>query len=200
MDDQLTNTGPSTGGGAGKKVLWVILVLILIGGAGYGTYYWQQQQITKLNNQITALNSQVTSLNTQVTSLNAQLKKATANQNVVKITTLGIELTVPDSIKDLTYSPTTGTTTANLSTASLTKADSACSATSASPLGIFTKVSGQFPTTGTPPGKLVKQFTSYYISWTSPQATCSTNTTTQALATAQLQVIQTTFGTVTAIN
>jgi len=186
-----------------KKVLLVLLVLVLIGGTGYGVYYWQQQQVKTLNAQVTTLTVQAAGLNRQITVLNAQVKAAkTTNQNVIKFTNLGFQITVPDSIKDLTFT-TASKTTSTLSTASLAAKASTCSAT-AGPLGAFSKVTGTYTpkadgtTTGN--GAFVKQFTGYYIVWLTPQTTCSTDPAIQALTNAQIQALQTTFSTATAIT
>ena len=179
-----------------KKVLLVILVLLLIGGAGYGAYYYQQQQINNLNGQISTLNSQATNLNKQISTLQSQLKAArttvTTNQNVVKITNLGFQLTVPDSIKDLTFT-TTSTTNSSLSTTSLTTADPACADSAAtSGLGLFTKGTGVYNAKAivASPPTLVKQFNGFYITYSSPQAACSTKAAAQTLQTAQMQALR----------
>ena len=130
------------------------------------------------------------------------------NQNVVKIPELSIEITVPDSIKDLVYVAKTvqgdsfpSGPGADFSTATLTSKDQECSDTgSAPPLGGLTKTAGQYPTDPTidnASGSLVKQFSGFYISYSSPQAICSENSATEALATQQKSAFTTALKTVT---
>jgi len=114
----------------------------------------------------------------------------TTNKNIVKIPELGIQLTVPDDIKDLTYK--IGKTTlrngnpatyAMFSTASLTAAEPSCG-TSFGPFGSLERANGQYPSfTGSNPtpgapidyGVLEAQFPMFYISAGFPQAACATN-------------------------
>jgi outer membrane murein-binding lipoprotein Lpp len=189
-----------------KKALIFVLVLVLIGGVGYGVYYWQQQQVKTLNTEVNTLTVQAAGLNKQITTLNAQVKAdtktaAVANQNVIKITNLGIQITVPDSIKDLTFT-TSSTTESGLSTASLTSKNATCSATDM-PLGNLNKATGTYPanpTINNAPGALVKQFNGFYIAYSSPQAACSNDTLTNGYQTTQLDVLRAALPTVTQIT
>ncbi len=110
----------------------------------------------------------------------------------VKIPELGIQITVPDDIKDLRYRVITVTlsngkqaTIAYFSTASLTALDPGCG-TNFGPLGTLERVNGQLPSDyQTHPltyGQLVKQFPTFFISAGWPQAGCSTNSTAQGFA------------------
>ncbi len=105
----------------------------------------------------------------------------------VNISELGIQITVPDDIKDLRFKVSTVTlsngkqaTLALFSTASLIALDSGCG-TSFGPLGSLEKVNGQFPSDYQAHplayGQLVKQFPTFYISAGFPNAACSTSAT-----------------------
>jgi hypothetical protein len=111
------------------------------------------------------------------------------NQSIEKIPEISSQLTVPASIKDLTYQTSTVTlkdgkvaTLTTFSTSSLTQLDANCSA-SAGPLGSIEKVDGQYPSddpyAALDYGNLLKQFPTFYLATGSPQASCSTNTSTQ---------------------
>jgi hypothetical protein len=120
------------------------------------------------------------------------LAQEVPGQNIEEVPELGVTITVPDSVKDLTYKTSTVTlkdgqpaTLTLFSTSSLTQLDSNCSA-SAGPLGSFEKVSGQYPSNDPYAalnyGRLVKQYPTFYIAAGSPQAACSSKSTAQAAA------------------
>jgi len=95
--------------------------------------------------------------------------------NMFVVKELGIQFTVSNDIKDLTYRIRTGADgrkIADFSTASLAAADNNCGADgSAPPLGVVTLE----PDPNYPGGK-VKQLGSQYLFWTHSQAPCSQNT------------------------
>lgn len=116
----------------------------------------------------------------------------TISQSVEKVPEISSQLTVPNSIKDLTYQTSTVTlkngkvaTLTTFSTSSLTQLDSNCSA-SVGPLGSIEKVDGQYPTSdpyaALDYGNLLKQFSTYYLAGGKPQASCTANTSAQAAA------------------
>lgn len=104
---------------------------------------------------------------------------------VVTIKELGITLTGPETLADLTYSYKATTTEdgkqelqAYLSSKSLTAFDAGCAADGAAPpLGSIAKVTGQYPTNptaGNSVSPLVKQFPTYYIGGpVNAQAACA---------------------------
>jgi len=122
----------------------------------------------------------------------------TQSTSLFKIPQLGIEFTVPSSLKDIVYvvNPSRTLSTGQkvqsvtLSTESITKLNVSCSDTGNSPpLGTVSKTTGRYPTNpdatlNNASGGLVKQFPSYYIAWNSPQAACSSimSVNTKALA------------------
>lgn len=164
-------------------VLVIVLTLAVIGVVGY--------VVTKQADKKTA--PPVT------TSTTTKAPAATATTSVVTIAPLGIELTVPNSLNDLTYAvtpPELGggqTTTVGISTASLLAADSSpsslCSA-SQGPLGWLSKTAGTYPSNvalddtaaiSDAGGGLVKQYPSYYISYIHAQDACSPKSSAVAM-------------------
>ncbi len=100
MDDELENQAaaqsagvtpitpvPQKSGGKGKGVLKVLLVLVLIAGAAYGVYYWQNQKVKSANAQVQQLNSQVSDLNKQVADAKAAASKSSSSSSSTKTTT-----------------------------------------------------------------------------------------------------------------
>ena len=181
----LDRKSKQTGFGAVLGLLLVVVVCAVV-GAGWLTYshYHKLNQVKQTTNAATTPSSTPSTTKTPVT-----VKQSTtvANQNVVKIPELGIQITVPDSIKDLTYQVHTGTlqngnqaTFAFFSTAALTAADAYCGP-GAAPLGSLEEASGQYPSSDPLAvgkyGQLVKQFPTFYISHGVPQGACSTNST-----------------------
>jgi len=139
-----------------------------------------------------ALTSITTGAQTSETPI---LVSSTSNQNVEEIPELGIQITVPDSTKDLSYQVSTVTlkngqsaTLAMFSTASLTNASASCAA-NVGPLGSLEKVAGQYPSSdqyaSLDYGQLVKQFSTFYIASGSPQTACSTSTSVQTTSNSQ---------------
>jgi len=104
-----------------------------------------------------------------------------STQNQVVIPELGITLTVPNAIKDLQYTAVAKVSAQNVSsvdltTKSLVTAEPACDTTGASPsaFGRLSKTNGQYPSDPSlASGRLVKQFSSFYISYVAPQASCA---------------------------
>ncbi len=166
-----------------KETLFVVVAVGVIGMVGWFVY---QHNRVKLTN--AAPNSNVAS-NQQITTPQPTLTTPAMNQNVVKIPELGIQITVPDSIKDLKYKTVTVTlrnknqaTIAYFSTTALAAADANCG-TNFGPLGTLEKANGQYPTQSEDEtnvldyGQLVKQFPTFYITVGYSQAACSTAAT-----------------------
>ena len=166
-------------GFGGLAILLVILALVATVGAGY--YVWQNQnKKDKTAAQSTAQTDQSTP-----TPPTAQ---TVADKNVIEIKELGIKITVPDSIKDLTYTYKTSKAAddremlvAYFSTQKLTNLDDKCSSSVNAPLGAIGKVNGVYIAVGAY-DDLVKQYPSYYLDYGRPQSQCSDNDTTQQLA------------------
>lgn len=125
-------------------------------------------------------------------------KTSATSMSVFKIPQLGVEFTVPSTIKDAVYTVDPSRTlstgqkvqSVTLSTETLTRLDADCSDTgSAPPLGTISKTTGKYASDSdialnNVSGALIKQYPTYYISYNSPQATCSSNMSigTKALA------------------
>jgi uncharacterized protein HemX len=115
MNDQPTSIGgPVPQQKSNRHIIWILLALILIVGAGCGAYYYQQLRIDNLYTQDAMLAKQIVSLEAQIKTVSQPAQ----NQNVIKITNLGFQIVVPDSIKDLTFT-VTSKTNSYLSTAKL---------------------------------------------------------------------------------
>lgn len=122
------------------------------------------------------------------------LTVAKGGSSTIRIPELGIQMTVPDSIKDLKYQTFTIPlkdgrleTIAGFSTATLIARDRGCSLDDM-PVGSLGKVLGQYPTddltADSDYGVLVKQFPTFFIVAGRPQGACSSNADTQGLASA----------------
>ncbi len=146
---------------------------------------------------------------TNTTSV-SQSQTTDNNKNIVKIPELGIQITVPDSIKDLVYAPHNVTlsggkpaTYAFFSTKTLTSEASGCSVNSG-PLGSLERAGGQYPTNDptafTELGALVKQYPTFYISAGYPQAACSQNSAANKLAETQKGIFDSSFSTITQLT
>lgn len=189
MNEQITTSTSSHVGKLrnrdGLKIFVVILLfLIAIAGVGYSVYFWQQNK--NLQTDVNNKSTQIHDLNIEVNSLeSANAINVESNQNVIPIRELGISITVPDSISDLTYSysshitETSITKTVGFSTQAITDeyagTNVCASYDSAPPLGTFYKLNGTYPNDSTYSPVLVKQTASYYIAYQSPQADCAIN-------------------------
>lgn len=178
------------GFGAVLAVAILVVAGVIASGAWLAYSHYQKTHETKQ-----ATNAAVaTPANTSTVEAPVLVQQAAvvANQNVLKIPELGIQITVTDDIKDLKYQVHTGTlrngnqaTFAFFTTAALIGLDHGCSASSA-PLGSLEKANGQYPSSdqyaALDYGRLVKQFSTFYISAGFPQAACSTQASTNAAA------------------
>ena len=169
---------------SGFSIVEAVVVVAAIGIIGAAGWFVYQHNRVKGTGAASGTTQPATS---------TQPTQTTSAQNIVKIPELGIQITVPDSIKDLTYKASTVTlrngnqaTLAVFSTSSLTTADSSCG-TNFGPLGSLEKASGQYPSfSGSNPapgspidyGQLVKQFSTFYISSSFPNGGgCSSSKT-----------------------
>jgi hypothetical protein len=191
------------------RVLLIIFIVLLSGGIfgtlGYFEGIGQQVNSTpvvKNNTHSKHINISPDTKTTKITSgikQNKQINIPTpiviqaqvGTNGIIKIPELGIELAVPDSIKDIVYtidnsasgSLSTGqqVTTVILSTQSLSRLFPDCAVKGSAPaLGYLSRVSGQYPKNpdvdlGNVAGGLVKQYHTFYIGYNSPQAVCSYN-------------------------
>jgi hypothetical protein len=167
----------------------IIVVAVLIIGLIIGTGWFIMNKKDGMPKSATEISKGNTKL-----EANPELKQAQSmpsateiDKNLVKIPELGIQMTVPDSIKDLTYKAYTGgqvqgrpAAAARFSTAALTTLDAKCGPDEM-PLGSISTVQGQYPGDSNDInnidkyGKLFKQFPESYVIVGSPQAGCSVN-------------------------
>lgn len=118
------------------------------------------------------------------------------SQNALKIQELGIKVTYPKNMGNLTYAIRVGETVdgkqmliADLATKELEDVDQNCSAEWA-PLGWLTRIDGQYPEDANVEnsgGLLMKQFDTFHIDYAGPQATCTENSEVQELLSSVLQ-------------
>jgi len=177
------------GFGSAQGVAFLVVVGVIASAAWLAYGHYQKTHMAKQANN--AAVTTPTNTSTVESPVPVQQAAAATNQNVVKIPELGIQITVPDNIKDLTYQVHTGTvngkqaTFAFFSTAALAHLDAGCSP-SIAPLGSLERGDFQYPTNdpyAAPTyGVLVKQFPTFYISAGFPQAACSTHASANAAA------------------
>ena len=174
-----TNAKPALSATSNKKpaqnmtqiisiALSALIVIVLIGGI-YGVYGWQHGKVNSLNTQVTTLNSHIESLK------NAPTPTPAPPKDQIQITPLGIGITVPPDLLDLTYSTDSSNNTVNLSTTSLTELSSSCGANSqlGSALGDLSKVTNTYGSSTS--AILVKQFSDFYIAYTPAKTACSSD-------------------------
>jgi len=137
----------------------------------------------KAKNYKKASDAQIQQLQKQLEELKNSKSTSTTNNQAsgtfaVNIPEIGITLNVPDAIKDLEYGISTGyigknnikVTSALFSTSSLVKSEPNCKDS----LGSISKIESQYNSSNTYGyGPLIKQYPSYYLVFTGPQATCS---------------------------
>ena len=201
--------GTVSGGGGKSKLmpilLTILLVLIFVGGI-FGVYEWQHKKVTNQDAQITLLQNQINLLNNKVVteeksavSINTPASTSTTTSTtttVYKVPGLGVEFTVPYILSDLTSAVNSGNTVANLSTQTLTDLNSGCtaSATAGLALGNINKGNGKFAAaTGV---TLIKQYPTYYISYTAAPKPCSTITQVNSLTTTLTTALKSSFSTI----
>lgn len=181
---------PQRGFGAIEGFL-VVVVVGIIAGVAWLMYRHYQAAIQTRSTSTVARSALE---NSTTTKTRATAQQPTTNRNVVKIPELGIQMTVPSDIKDLTYQVRTVTlrdgkqaTLALFSTQSLTALDPNCD-TSAGPLGSLERVDGQYPDFSNGQydpldyGELVKQLPTFFISAGAPNAPCSASASVSGTA------------------
>lgn len=158
-------------------ILSVLLILVIL-IAVLGVYSWQHKQVANLRSQLASLNTQNASLSQQLATDKANAAKTSSQASVnstyaFKLSQLGIILTVPAVLADITYQVDSQGNSVNLSTQTLTSLDSGCAAspTGTKALGVLLKGSGTFKVSSGI--LLVKQFSNSYIAYTAPSASCS---------------------------
>jgi hypothetical protein len=126
-------------------------------------------------NEQTAKQTQQLKPNTIQLGTTPSTHQTTSTTTTLELTSLGVDITVLNSLSDLTYAaPSPVNNGYGISTKGLAATDQNCSAISSHPpLGYFFKGTGQFAATNGE--QLVRQFAGSYIAWSSPTVDCSTN-------------------------
>lgn len=167
-------------------ILVVILTVVIIGGVGY--YIANRKDSTK-----PAASSPTPTTQPQAPEVEPSPPTATSSTDIFKIKELGVQFAIPKSLADLTYHteqtklPKSQTgTVAYFSTKKLAQADPKCSDADGGVAAIM-KVAGQYPTDDEYAagnyGRLVKQFSSFYISYDKSSAACSNKPDVEQLRT-----------------
>jgi hypothetical protein len=198
-------------------ILLVVLIIILAAlGILFYKHVHKSANIVTSNVPTSVLNSSPTPAQTQTTppaTTTDQSTESATGSTLVKITQLGIQLTVPNTIKDLIYVPgTTKTkpvaTTAIFSTTTLANLDPACgidSTKTTAPIqgiGELFEYPGTFTASTNPDKTSVygKQFPSFYIAYNTPASNCSTVATTTTKADSQLAALKSALATIAPIQ
>jgi len=183
------------------EVILVLVIIVLLGVVGWFVYKNQKKTTTPSTTNTST--TKPTSTTATPTSTSTQPK----DQNVIKLQELGIQITVPDTLKDLTYTSKklTGneypeSTLAYFSTQALTAKASACSSSGGNPpLGWMAKTPGQYPkdpNVDNSSGTLVKQFQTYYIAYRSPGMGCFEDAQTNETARSLMLQLQSAYSTI----
>jgi len=141
------------------EIVMVVVIVGLIGAVGY-LVYKNQHTTTK------------TVVVTKVVKAPAQSSGSMAvNSNIIKFPELGVEITVPDSLKTIKYTMVgdIAYVTDSSKDTNSNNYGGNCS------IAALSKVSGQYSATSTTEGAhdpLAKQFSNFYITYGHPQAIC----------------------------
>lgn len=192
---------------SGFSVIEGLLIFVIIGIVGFtGWFIWHSKQST---DKTLDKGNQSTFVGTAKKSVasNDTAKTTNDNQNIIKFAEIGIQITVPDSIKDLTYTTEKQTdqtgkpvTYIRLSTKTLTAKDADCDSTG-SALGVIGRGQGSYIDANTEAnigyyGMLQKQFDSFFIDYESSHAACSGDTTIEQLRLAQTEALRSSLTTI----
>lgn len=160
-----------------RILLFVVIIFMLTTTAGIVGY---QLQRSEARAQQQALQQQIDDLKRKNSELEKEQKEAVGGSSQrdkayeVKITQLGVKLSVPGTLKGLGYVygvNNQGQKAAVLTSESLSL-QCADDSTGDPPLGVLTRVNGRFTAQATPPDA-VKQFSDFYIMYKAPDQNCS---------------------------
>jgi len=177
------------------KKLVIVLVIVLVIAAGIGGLYLGRHTEKK------ATQVPAPTPTTQTEDKNVD----THEQKAFQVTQLGLQITLPDTLQDMTYVIKTNKLndqsyqTAYFSTKTLTDKSPDCAADQIAPLGAVSKLSGQYPADAAvdnTAGTLLRQFPDFYLTYSSPQATCSDKKEDQDLQISQKQLFRNALSTI----
>jgi len=190
-EHELPVDAPKKKGRKGLKVfLVVLLVLVALAAIGYSVYAWRQNDTN--SSAVTAKEKQISVLNGQITELKSEAAKTkesaavveSTNDSLFQVKELGIGLTLPDSIKDLTYTYVGGDSV-TFSTKTLADKDAATTVCITTNLGELSKVTGKYAA-GVAGKQLIKQNASYYLVYEAADNNCADTT---PAAPAEVQIL-----------
>jgi hypothetical protein len=177
-------------------IILALVIVVLIVGVGWLAY-------SRYHKAATANISVTSGVKPIISAAPVTPSAPSANPNIIKLPDLGIQVTFPNSLADLTYAigqensfgtGTTGTA-AYLSTDALAQADPDCVASSSpnssngghvgNPLGTLAKINGTYPskTTTASSGQLELQEKGYYIAFQGSTYDCSQTKSVQTMQT-----------------
>ncbi len=178
-------------------LLEVLVLIVVISFCGLTVMYIKRANDIRINSSPTVSDTKTTSkavvpndtppqgkppvsISTSTSTSSTSNQTSTqSNETTIDIKPLGISITLPSSMSDLTYSLSTspnGAVTVNFSTATITNKVSTCSASSGQ--GAFdsiTKADGQYPSSASSSEGLIKQEPTYYIAYILPSGPCAHN-------------------------
>ena len=190
-------------GFAGLTILLVLAVVLAIAGIGGYLYVRRPAVAPVVKPAVGAPTGQSTSPNGIPGGATGSTTSGTpaASGTVVKVTETGFQITVPDSLKDLTYHVHNGVV--SFSTATLTAAEPNCAATHGT--GAFDMIvrgDGTYQPPANPAdGGLLKQYGGYYLAYVLPSGPCAKglSVANQNLLDDQAQAFYGSLSTVTAL-
>jgi hypothetical protein len=208
------NQNLNQNGFGGLETMLIIALLLLLAGAGTYVYskkhgggglLFGKSKSTPVSYTGSANSGAPNGIPVGATSGPASVAPPADATNVIKIADAGFQISVPASLKDLTWSVATNgsKTTLAFSTKSLTAAAPTCAADhGAGAFDTITRGSGQYPGADNPgSGGLLQQYSKFYLAYTLPSAPCAHGLTpaTQNLLDDQAQDFYSSLSTVIAL-
>jgi hypothetical protein len=162
------------------EMLMILVLICLLAGTGWAVYKRQPShspQAASVQPPVTPVGQSTSPGGVPGGAGGSTSPSSQPPATVVALGSTGLQITVPTSLSDLTYSlsQTSQGTVISFSTKSLSSAIPACAANSGS--GAFDTVvkgSGQYASQGSN-GALIQQYPSYYVAYRLPTAPCAKN-------------------------
>lgn len=185
---------------AGLGVLLIIVILAILSFVGWFIYHSSHKTKANLDKTVSVSSQQA---DTKTVKKVAPVPAPTPTPTVKTFTfkEYGVKITLPDSLKDLSYMPKiidngdgTKATDLFLNYASLAKDIDACNTTKGSDgnFAALNKSSGQFPADQAyaQVGGLLKQFATFYISASYPNGNACSDTSKEDAVIASMKALQ----------